>query len=164
MKITTYLLSLLFILFHAAAQAQPDLSSAEFDGAWVGEPERISGANLSPSTTPPVKKKLRVDINGAKGIISEWKTDHWQRFWGIRNVVFTVASVETNAVMYQTVSGTDNDCAWVETWNLNLTKLDSNTVKAYYYRTVNNHDCEFKEERELVWTVAGSMILKKYKD
>ncbi|MFD0912454.1 hypothetical protein [Methylophilus luteus] len=164
MRLSTTLLLAVFMLFHAAAQAQPDLISAEFDGAWVGEPERISGANLSPSTAPPVKKKLRVDINGAKGIISEWKTDHWQRFWGIRNVVFTVASVETNAVMYQTVSGTDNDCAWVETWNLNLTKLDSNTVKAYYYRTVNNHDCEFKEERELVWTVAGSMILKKYKD
>ncbi|MGP1718008.1 MAG: hypothetical protein ACTS9Y_12585 [Methylophilus sp.] len=147
----------------ASTQAKPDLSSPEFDGIWVGEPERIYGANLGEGNKSNLKRKFRFDINGPKGIVSEWKTDHWLRFWGIRNVVFNVASYETNAVMYQTVSGTDTDCTWVETWTFNLTKIDKDTLRAYYFRTVNNHDCEFPLEEDPVWTLAGSVILKKTK-
>ena len=51
---------------------------------------------------------------------------------------FRVFPYMTNAVVFASDSGNDEEGTWVETWNFTLTLKDSNAMLADYSRIVNN--------------------------
>lgn len=132
----------------------------QFNGTWIGELQSLDGKNIDQEKSYTGTRQFKIELSGDKALVYRWKSNKWQRFWQDDYIdYFFVAPSDTNAVIYQTKSGRDANCLWVETWALNLTKTDTHTADAYFNRTVNNREC--KTEDDGIWNKSGHISLKR---
>ena len=146
----------------ASTQVSKELASSQFNGTWIGKSEDVNGPNLYKRKSNGATQ-FKFEIKGGQGFISYKKGVRWVRMWenlaNLGGIPFNVVPADTNAVVFQTTSGHDSNCLWVETWTFNLTKTGGDAAKAYFYRTVNNRECTSRDDG--IWTVAGSISLKR---
>ncbi len=143
---------------HTHMNSKPNPS--QFNGTWVGELLSLNGVQIDQEEIYAGTRKFKIEILDGRGLIYQWKSNKWQRFWQDKYTdYFLVYPNDTNAVVYQTKSGRDANCLWVETWTFNITKTDTHTANAYFNRTVNNRECKIEDDG--IWNKSGSLILKR---
>jgi hypothetical protein len=111
--------------------------SSQLEGTWQGKLEVVySGASKDPESDERVraayaKSPFKISINGQVARVY---------FGGleVKPDLFQFQPYVTNAVIFASSAGEDNDGKWVETWNFTLTEKNSETIIACLSRVVNN--------------------------
>lgn len=106
-----------------------------WEGTWEGDLIFLQGATLDQKG--PVTVRYRLTIQGP---IVHVYIVRPQDVREIKPFKFHMDFLMTNAVVYETDSGHDDEGTWVETWAFTLTQIDKDTVLTNFSRMVNNLD------------------------
>jgi hypothetical protein len=112
--------------------------SADFgglDGSWEGELTFLQEATLH--QTKAKTGRYRITIQGTSVRVYFILSDDVRE---IKSGKFHMEDLMTNAVIFATDSGKDNEGTWVETWVFSLTEKDKDTLLGNFSRMVNNID------------------------
>lgn len=99
-----------------------------FDGTWEGD---------LVFHEPKYTSRYRITIQGSAVRVY---VQHPQGMIEAKPVAFHIERVMTNAIIYATDSGQDNEGTWVETWVFAMTQENGTTLLTNLTRLVNNID------------------------
>jgi hypothetical protein len=148
-RLLWFLLMATGILFSRPVAAR-DIDS--FDGTWEGKLEVVDGTSKKDESFERTK--------AAYGKSSFKITMHRQRasvYFGEAEAKpgkFRAQIYMTNAVVFASDTGEDNDGRWVETWNFAMTQKNPETLIVVFSRVVNNLDVPGQPHRNKFFVVA----------
>jgi hypothetical protein len=116
-----------------------------FEGTWEGRLEVVDGGSSKDSeadkrTKAAYGKSLfKIAIHGQRASVYFGETE-------VKPTLFQAHVYQTNAVVFASSAGSDQDGEWVETWDFALTEKNFETLIACFSRVVNN--VEVAEEKD----------------
>jgi hypothetical protein len=133
--------------------------AGSLDGTWEGKLEVVdSGAPKDSDSDQRIKaayakSPFKITIHGQRASVYFGETE-------VKPGLFRAEVYMTNAVVFASSDGSDQDGRWVETWNFSLTRKNPETLIAYFSRVVNNLDlAEAKDGSKFGLLAAGSFHL-----
>jgi hypothetical protein len=127
----TALLSLLLLLTRSASADD----SKRFDGNWHGFFSFAQAPLSWAKAKPGAGLNFRLVVDGANVRVFIVQKDRTVEF---KPGAFHISAYMTNAVVFATDSGSDEEGTWVETVAFTLTQKNATTLLADYSRVVNN--------------------------
>lgn len=119
---------------------------SSLQGTWEGKLEVVySGPSKNPESDKRVraayaKSPFRISINGQRASVYFGEEE-------IKPGLFRTQAYMTNAVIFASSAGEDQDGRWVETWNFTLTEKNSERMIVCLSRVVNNLDLAETKDR-----------------
>ena len=140
------------ILFARPITAR-DLGS--FDGTWEGKLEVVNGTSSKDKDSDSYertkaaygKSLFKLTIHGQRATVYFGETE-------VKPGLFQAQVYMTNAVVFASDSGEDNDGHWVETWDFVVTQKDPETLLVVFSRVVNNLSAPGQPQRSKFSVVA----------
>jgi TonB family protein len=124
------------------------------DGTWEGDLTYLHGATLSPKGATV---RYRITIQGSSVQVYLIQP---QGVKEVKSGAFHIERLMTNAVIYATDSGHDNEGTWVETWVFAVTRENGTTLLTNFGRLVNNLDLPFTSDHsKFAKAAAGELKL-----
>lgn len=125
------------------------------DGMWEGDMVFLPG--VTPYQKVPATSRFRVTIQGSAVRVYNV---HPQDVKEVKPTAFHIERLMTNAVIYATDSGYDNEGTWVETWVFAVTWKNRTTLLANFSRMVNNLDLPLASDHsKFTHAAAGELNL-----
>jgi hypothetical protein len=113
--------------------------SNSLEGTWEGKLEVVyDSSSKDPESDRRVKaayakSPFKISINGQRARVYLGDEE-------AKPGLFQLQAYMTNAVIFASSAGEDQDGKWVETWNFSLTQKSPGTLLACFSRVVNNLD------------------------
>lgn len=108
----------------------------QFVGTWEGTLDGYNAPNFLDSAGYPLTYRIVIEDNGSASVYTLVK-GKWKE---AKHGFFRVAHFGSQAIVSSITSARDEDGTWVEGSTFTLVHHDTNTVVAYWLRTVNNLD------------------------
>ena len=124
---------------------KPSAGFGGLDGSWEGELTFLQGATLH--QTQAKTGRYRITIQGTSVRVYFILSDDVRES---KSGKFHMEYLMTNAVIFATDSGKDNEGTWVETWVFSLTEKDKDTLLVNFSRMVNNIDLPLTSDHSKV--------------
>jgi hypothetical protein len=131
------------------------LDVVSFEGAWEGRLKVVAGTNEDSDSYK--RAKARYEGSAFKIVIGEQKASVYFDAREVKPASFQTRIYQSNAVVFASDAGDDQDGRWVETWNFTLARKSPETMIVCFSRVVNNLDAPAGKDSEFFYMAAGEL-------
>lgn len=157
-KHVTYVLLIFSIFIHSSAvhSGEKETSNPFYWGTWEGTIKGYPGPDLHEKSILDIHLRIVLGESTIKLCLN--KTGEWEE---AKSGLFKLVDLNTNVLLYSMNSGITEGDLWVETWAINLTKLDDDSVMAYWQRVVNHPEKELGEDNKYFAQASSGILIRK---
>jgi hypothetical protein len=149
-----------FAILAIATTAWPSTPGAardigSFEGAWEGRLKVVAGTNEDSDSYK--RAKARYEESPFKIIVREQRASVYFGDREVKPASFQTRIHMSNAVVFASDTGEDQDGRWVETWNFTLTRKNPETLIVCFSRVVNDLDAPEASDSRFFYMAAGEL-------